>query len=252
MRSLAAPCVALASLFLAGLAHAQTPASAAPEPASSGAAPSVGTTLAPGEVALPDGPVVSPAEPDQPVLEPIPNARDLLTGHFELGAALGAKWPFGSFNSVETQRSVLGPALALNLDLGVGLSRNVVLGVWGELGDYSAPPDCPACASKSFAGGPFLAYHVVQGTRFDPWGSLAIGLRQTNIDNTGSGGHSSEHFLGAEFLRLGLGGNWYASSNVALGPYFELDMGADSAFSFYRLYTDIGTGLRVTLDFPGK
>ncbi len=252
MRSLAAPCVALAGFFLAELAHAEAPASAAPESAPSATTPGTATPPAPGTIAMPDGPVLSPAEPDQPVLEPIPNARDLLAGHFELGAALGAKWPFGSFNSIETQRSVLGPALALNLDLGVGLSRSVVLGVWGELGEYSSPPDCPACASKSFAGGPFLAYHVVQGTRFDPWGSLAVGVRQTNIDNTGSIGHSSQHFLGAEFLRLTLGGNWYASSNVAIGPYFELDMGSDSSFSFYRLYTDIGTGLRFTLDFPGK
>jgi hypothetical protein len=186
---------------------------------------------------------------DEPVLEPIPNARDLLGGHVVLAGALGAKWPFGSLNDQQTQRSELGPGLALNLDLGVGLSRTVVLGVWGEFDDYSAPPLCAACSAKSFAGGPFLRYHAVQGARFDPWAAFGVGVRQTNIDN---GGQSSEHFFGAELLRLSLGADWYATSNIAIGPYVELDMGSYGRFDLGTLHTDLGTGLRLTLDFPGK
>jgi hypothetical protein len=240
MRSFAAPCATLAGFLLAGLAHAETPASAPPAPASSASASAPVT---------PGGPVVTPAEPDQPVLEPIPNAHDLLGGHVMLGAALGAKWPFGSLNDSQTQRSELGPGLALNLDLGVGISRTVVLGIWGEFDDYSAPPLCPECSAKSFAGGPFLRYHPVQGARFDPWGAIGVGLRQTNIDN---GARHTEHFFGAELLRLTLGADWYASSNVAIGPYVELNMGAYGPLSLDTLHTDLGTGLRLTLDFPGK
>jgi len=238
MRSPAVPCSALACLFFAGLAHAEAPASPVPAPAAASTTP-----------AAAEGPVVSPADVDEPVLEPIPNARDLLGGHVIFAGALGAKWPFGSLNDRQTQRSELGPGLALNLDLGVGLSRNVVLGVWGEFDDYSAPPLCPACSAKSFAGGPFLRYHAVQGARFDPWASLGVGVRQTNIDN---GGQTSAHFFGAELLRLGLGADWYATSNVAIGPYVELDMGSYRRFDWGTLHTDLGTGLRLTLDFPGK
>jgi hypothetical protein len=193
--------------------------------------------------------VVVPGDVDQPVLEPIPSARDLLGGHVVLGAAFGAKWPFGSLNDRQTQRSELGPGWALNLDLGVGLSRNVAFGAWGELDTFSAPPLCPVCSAKSFAGGPFLRFHPVQGARFDPWGALAVGVRQTKIDN---GGGSTERFFGAELLRLSLGGDWYASSNVAFGPYVELNMGTYGAFKLNTLHTDLGTGLRLTLDFPGK
>lgn len=238
MRSSAVPCCALACLFFAGLARAQAPASPPPAPAASSAAP-----------ATPEGPVVSPADVDEPVLEPIPSARDLLGGHVILAGALGAKWPFGSLNDQQTQRSELGPGLGLNLDLGVGLSRNVVLGAWGEFDTYSAPPRCAACSAKSFAGGPFLRYHAVQGARFDPWASLGVGVRQTNIDN---GGKSSEHFFGAELLRLSLGADWYATSNIAVGPYVELDMGSYGRFDLGTLHTDLGTGLRLTLDFPGE
>jgi hypothetical protein len=245
MRSFAVPCAALAGSFLATLAHAEAPASDA-APVTSASAPAAATPPAP---AAPSAMVIVPGDSDQPILEPIPSARDLLGGHFVLGAAVGAKWPFGSFNDTQTQRSQLGPGLALNLDLGVGLSRSVVLGAWGEFDDYSAPPQCSVCSGKSFAGGPFLRYHAVQGARFDPWAAFAIGLRQTNIDN---GGSLSEHYFGPELLRLTAGGDWYASSNFAFGPYVELNMGTYGKFASGTLHTDLGTGLRLVLDFPGK
>ena len=190
--------------------------------------------------------VVVPADPDQPVLEPIPDASDLLRGHLVLGAALGAKWPFGSLNDTSTQRSVLGPGLALNLDLGIGVGRNLLLGAWGEFDSFSAPPRCSVCSAKSFAGGPLLRYHPVQGARFDPWGVLAMGARQTDVDN-GSG--KTHRYSGIEFLRLVLGTDWYASSKFALGPYVELNFGT---YSDGTIHTDLGTGLRFTLDFQGK
>lgn len=190
--------------------------------------------------------MVVPGDVDQPLLEPIPSARDLRGGHLEFGAAIGAKWPFGSLNDSQTQRSELGPGLALNLDLGVGLSRNLVLGAWGEFDAFSAPPLCSVCSATSFAGGPFLRYHPVQGTRLDPWGTVAVGVRQTNIDN---GGREAEHYFGVELLRLSLGGDWYASSNFALGPYIELNLGT---YAGGTVHTDLGAGLRLTLDFPGK
>jgi hypothetical protein len=261
-------------LFLAELAGAQTPDSAAPEtdtphaataPASSATpAPAAGSPAAP---AL----VIVPGEPDQPLLEPIPSAHDTLGGHFVLGASVGAKWAFGSLSDGTDQDQALGAGLALNLDLGVGLSRNVVLGVWGEFDDYSSPAataNCAACSAKSFAGGPFLRYHIVQGTRFDPWGALAIGVRQTTIDNdnvsittaanaTPQGSAATTHFIGPDWLRLSLGGDWYPLANLGIGPYVEFDIGAYNKHPHSNtvdttIHTGLGTGLRLTLDFPGK
>ncbi|HEX3776691.1 MAG TPA: hypothetical protein VHV51_19600 [Polyangiaceae bacterium] len=151
MRFLAASCAALASLLLAEFAHADEPKSSTPAPVTSGTAPATSATAAePGE------PVVVPGD-SEPTFEPIPDAKDLLGGHFVLGAGLGAKWTFGALNGEQSQHSEIGrPGLALNLDLGAGITRSVALGVWGEFDDYSAPPECSICSSKSFAGGPFL------------------------------------------------------------------------------------------------
>jgi hypothetical protein len=237
MRFLAAPCVALASLLLTEFAHAD-----AANPNPTPPAPSAST-------ATPAEPVITPGDSELK-FEPIPDAEDRLGGHFVLGAAVGPKWTFGALNGDQSQHSQLGrPGLALNLDLGAGITRSVALGVWGEFDDYGAPPECSLCSSKSFAGGPFLRYHVVQGTRFDPWGMFGIGVRQTNIQN---GGRSDEHFFGAELLRLSFGADWYATSNIAIGPYFQLAMGTYGPLYIDRLHTDVGTGLRLVLDFPGK
>ena len=235
MRIPAALSACLAGLFLAPLAAAQSPDSAAPstpaEPAGSAAPAAAPGTSKP---ALD----IVPAEPDEPALEPIPSAHDTLGGHFELGAGAGVKWPFGSHSGA------LGAGLGLNLDLGYGISRNVVLGVWGEFDTYSTVSGCGSCSGRSFAGGPLVRYHIVQGTRFDPWGELAVGVRSTTVDVRGD----SKTHTGPDFLKLTLGGDWYPTSNVGFGPYVTFDIGTYGSSS----HSGLGTGLRLVLDLPGK
>ena len=251
MRTPAALSATLAWLFLAQVASAQTTASAAPEPGAAEAPAPVAVAPAPAAPtpALADPKlVVVPAEPDQPPLEPIPNAHDTLGGHFVLGASLGAKWPFGSLEDGKKQSTHLGTGLGLNLDLGVGLGRSLVLGVWGEYDSHRAPSSsCTECSSgRSFAAGPFLRYHIVQGTRFDPWGQLAVGVRYTHTQPPTS--DASANYFGPEILKLALGGDWYPTSNVGFGPYVTFDFGTFDS----TVHSGFGTGLRLVLDFPGK
>jgi hypothetical protein len=281
MRTPVALRVALGLVLSAQLAGAETPASAPTEPSAAPApkaapppaAPAAGTATtdtaspgtaapnAPDTAAAPDAattpgtptpgadgsePVVVPAESDQFALEPIPSARDTLGGHFVLGASAGAKWLFGSLEEGQKANDILGTALALNLDLGYGLSRNVVIGLWGELDNHSKPSGCPTCeGGKSFAGGPFIRYHLVQGTRFDPWGALALGVRSTNTDTS----IGSKDYVGVDLLKLTLGGDWYPTSNVGFGPYVTFDWGT---YGSGGGHTGLGTGLRLVLDLPGK
>ena len=258
MRFSAALGAASASLFLAALASAEpvdgaataADPAASPAPASSSAVPAPAAATAPAPAV-----VIVPNDPEQPLLEPIPRAHDTLGHHFVIGGAVGAKWGFGSLSDGSKQSQTLGTGLALNLDLGFGLSRNIVLGAWGEFDDYSSPSACPQCSTTSFAGGPFLRYHIVQGTRFDPWGAIAVGVRQTKVDP--GAGSSKSSFFGPDWLRLTLGGDWYPLANLGIGPYVEFDIGAynqhpSSSTVDTTLHTGLGTGLRVVLDFPGK
>lgn len=250
MRTPAALSATLAWLALTPLASAQTPAhsdtqpSSAPEPShatatTETASPAVAADATTATKPASPGLVITPAEPDQPLFEAIPNARDTLGGHFVIGASAGVKWPFGSHSSA------LGTGYGLNLDLGFGLGRSVVLGAWGEFDAYAGASGCSACSGKSFAGGPFLRYHLVQGTRFDPWGSLAVGVRQTSVDN----GVSTAHYFGPELLKLSLGGDWYPTSNIGFGPYVTIDVGS---YNESTAHAGLGAGLRLIVDLPGK
>ena len=261
MRTPVALCVTLGLVFLAQFASAETPASTSPEP-SVPPAPSAAPAPAPASAASASatatatpaatpaaseaGPVVVPAEPDQPALEPIPSAHDTLGGHFVIGAAAGAKWQFGSLEQDRKLNDFLGTALALNLDLGFGLTRNIVLGVWGEFDEHGTPSGCRLCnGGTSFAGGPFIRYHLVQGTRFDPWGQFALGLRSTTVDTD----LGSKDYFGVDIMKLTLGGDWYPTSNFGFGPYFTFDWGT---YGSSGGHTGVATGLRLVLDLPGK
>ena len=258
MRTSVALRVASGLVFLAQFASAETPASAPPQPS---AAPAPGTAPAPAPASAEPGaaaadptatedagPVVVPADNQQPPLEPIPSAHDTLGGHFVVGASVGAKWQYGSIDQGMKLNDYLGAALALNLDVGYGVSRNVVLGVWGNFDDHSKPNGCPldlCTGGKSFAGGPFIRYHLVQGTRFDPWGMFSLGVRSTTVDSK----IGSKDYFGVDILKLTVGGDWYPTSNVGFGPYFTFDWGT---YGSDGGHTGISTGVRLVLDLPGK
>jgi hypothetical protein len=256
MRTPVALCAALGLVFLAQLASAEPPAGRPPEPSAPSRAPTPAPVPPPapgstpaviealGKPADDAGPVVVPADDAAPPLEPIPNAHDTLGGHFVLGAGLGPRWPFGDLESGKNQQEFMGAALAVNLDLGFGLSRNVVVGAWGEFDNHYAPSGCKACSAKSFAGGPFVRYHLVQGTRFDPWGSFGVGVRSTKVDN----GPGTDDNFGFDFMRITLGGDWYPTSNIGIGPYFMFDAGTYGS----QVHTGLSTGLRLVFDLPGK
>lgn len=274
MRTSVALCAALGLVFSARFASAEAPASAHPEqkaapapaaatapapgtapapatPAAPPATPAAADTAAPGAASAPAtpaddaGPVVVPADDAPPPLEPIPNAHDTLGGHFILGASLGARWPFGDLEQGRAQQEFMGAALAVNLDAGFGVSRNVVIGAWGEFDNHYSPSGCKPCSAKSYAGGPFIRYHLVQGTRFDPWGAFALGVRSTNVDTRND---TTDHYFGVDFLRLTLGGDWYPTSNIGLGPYFSFDAGTYGK----QVHTGLSTGMRLVFDLPGK
>jgi hypothetical protein len=166
------------------------------------------------------------------------------------GAALAV--PLGSFADGLGQTDVVGLGPAFSLEAAVGVSRTVAIGLWGQLASFGGSDDCSDCSAQSFAGGAFVRYHLVQGVRFDPWMSAGVGFRSTSLD----GPTGEQSYSGVEWLRLAVGGDWYAFSLLGLGPFLELDMGVynsrpddgrDAAAHFQLLF-----GARITLDVPGK
>jgi hypothetical protein len=83
--------------------------------------------------------------------------------------------------------------------------------------------------------------------------SAGVGYRSTTIDSR-TGGDLG--YSGIEFLRLQVGGEWYPLRSLGFGPFFEFDSGVygkrPAAASDSAVYFQLQTGLRLTVDFPGR
>jgi hypothetical protein len=221
--------------------------------------------------ASPSAPGVHVVDDAEPPLPLVPRAKDLLRGHLLVGASVGPAWSLGKLGSNVAAVRGLGTGLALQADVGVGLSRSVVLGVWGNFARYSDGDTCDTvlinpehpeqdCSSYSFAVGPFVRYHLSQGLRFDPWILVGAGYRKVSFDQTTLQlpeiATETQTYSGLTWLRLELGADYYVWSGLGLGPY-----GALSLSSYARrpesagdpaVNTELSFGVRLLLDLPGR
>src|SRR6266850_7833438 len=104
--------------------------------------------------------VVDDAEPKPPL---VARSRDLLGSHLLVGAAVGPAWSLGRLGSSVPASRGLGTGLGFRADAGFGVSRSVVLGLWGSYAGYTDGQHCSSCSGKAFALGPFVRYHLSQG-----------------------------------------------------------------------------------------
>jgi hypothetical protein len=208
------------------------------------------------------GPPLGPppgAEPDEELEEPelpmTPPAIDGLGGHFLLGAGAAYQKPFGKFGSGMRQSSQVDGGLSITVDAGFGVSRQIVIGAWGQWFRLPEGSECEECSATGLAGGPLVRFHLVQGLRFDPWLSFAVGYRDLQLEN-GDNGSEVLKFKGVDWARLQVGGDWYPAANFGFGPFLELVSGGyfdrPEAAGSLRTYWQWSAGMRLTFDVPGK
>jgi len=243
-------------LFSAGPALAQSPvqrfAQTSPESATSdGPVPGANDPSHPA-TPNPDG-AAAIAKPDQePQLQIRVAApdRDQLSSHLRIGAAATYGTFSGRFLTDNPIGERLGGSPLVTIDFGFGVSRQLEVAISGDYSSAASGSNCDYCAASSWAIGPMLRYHLVEGTRFDPWMALGVAFRRNSWDYGATRSVDS-----IEFVRLNVGGDWYATSNVAVGPV--LGLGLDTALSepagaHRALFALYYAGLRLTLDLQGK
>lgn len=194
---------------------------------------------------------VTRPEEDQPLpIRPASPDRDQLTGHFRLAITAA----FGNFTGNFLENSGIGTRLGGSplgtVEIGLGATRHLELGLTGDYSQALAGASCADCEATSWSVGPMLRYHLVQGTRFSPWLALGAAYRQNSLI-----GFSSEAVKSVDFLKLQLGGDWYATSNVGLGPVLGLGLSTSiSAPSGDEtdLYALMYGGIRLLFDVPGR
>ncbi|HEU5072762.1 MAG TPA: hypothetical protein VFU02_01285 [Polyangiaceae bacterium] len=189
---------------------------------------------------------------EEPELPMTPPATDGLSGHFLLGAGAAYQKPLGKFGSGMRQSSQVDGGLSVTVDAGFGVSRQVVIGAWGQWFSLPEGSECDECSATGFAGGPFVRFHLVQGLRFDPWLSFAVGYRDLRLDD----GTEELKFKGIDWARLQVGGDWYPARNLGFGPFLELVSGGyfdrPEVAGDLRTYWQWSAGMRLVFDVPGK
>jgi hypothetical protein len=254
---------AAAVLAWSGQALAESPAPAAgTSPAPSAAIDTTQNRLDP------RSPGMHVVEDIQPLPPLVPRSKDLVAGHLLVGASAGSTWSFGHLSSEVKARDAVGVGFGAQADVGIGVSRTFVLGLWGSYARYSDGHECNSCTGDAYAVGPFVRYQLTQGLRFVPWILGGIGYRHFSVDSHGGGdqdassnsvnellGDHSE-ISGISWLRMEIGGDYYAFSGFGFGPYGGL------ALSTYwdrpekaggaAVSTELTIGLRFLLDVPGR
>jgi hypothetical protein len=183
--------------------------------------------------------------------EPIAAASDTLAGHLLLSAGPLLSVPFARLDEQTAFSEAAGVGLGVAGKLGIGVSRGLSLGGFAEYTAFGHPSDCDTCKATALAFGPFVRYHLVQGVRFDPQIALGVGYR--TLDATTR--DRKYKYTGIDWLKLELGGAWYALSQVGFGPYAELSLGTFTKRPENRdatVYGSFSIGLRVILDAQGK
>lgn len=267
------------SAWLLGLsltALATRAASAQPHPADAPAAPaasdgtSTGAVEPESEAPSPPSPAASEPHPAQePATEAAPSEKpplssddtvDTLGGHLSASPSAAIALPFGELAEGTSQTALLGMGSTFGLELGYGVSRAVVIGLWGTYSHFGGGDDCASCSADAISAGPFIRYHLVQGLRFDPWLEAGLGFRRLAVETPAPAGvpasASSSTWAGIEWLRLAVGGDWYALSQFGFGPFLGLDVasfssrptGSGAAAAAWQFTS----GVRLTLDLPGK
>lgn len=195
----------------------------------------------------PPGGTETTATPEVDGIESLPPPRDTLGGHVQVAATALLAVPFASIDSDTNFGDRAAAGFGAGADLGLGVSRSVAVGVYGQYLAYGEPDACTTCDPSTLGFGAFVRYHLVQGVRFDPWASIGAGYRTFDTGET--------RYSGIEWLRLSVGGDWYALSQVGFGPFLELNFGSfldTPAGTDPAVYATFAAGIRVALDFPGK
>lgn len=193
------------------------------------------------------------AAPSEPAPVPaVPFESDEVGGHVQVGISAGYAAPFGKLSKEQAHTDRAGGGGSFGLSLNYGLDRFVTLGAYGQYSLFWDSKNCPDCSAAEWGAGLAVGYHLVQGLRIDPWISYGLGWRSLRAEDGGE----RTSYGALEWMRLGMGTNWFLTSGVALGPFAQFSAattvvvpGGETAGA-----TDMRFlfGLRLGLDFPGR
>ena len=205
-------------------------------------------------------------EPAETTDEAAPIAISQHEGHFKLGLSTGfLALPYGRLGSGLSLGDVARTGFGFGGDLAFGVGYSVELGVYGDWSRLGKPNDCDACDVSASSFGIFAKAYLVQGLRVAPWVSYGVGTRLYNVKGLSDVSATTQQgtYISLEWLRLGLGIDWFATQNFGVGGFLNLSAAqVIGRPSNYVPSSDLSrkngaegrflSGVRIFFDLPGQ
>ncbi len=176
---------------------------------------------------------------------------DTLKGHVLPYAGLGYAVGFGHIDSLTPARGTLSSGPEIALGFGYGLTRNVDVGIGATFTPVDGGSDCSNCSAKSVNSIAYVGYHLVQGTKFDPWVRFGIGISTLHLTTP----ISNFNYVGMSWANAIVGGDWFATRQIGIGPVLALafqSFVAHPTGHSTSIVEQLTIGFRVTIDANGR
>jgi hypothetical protein len=178
-------------------------------------------------------------------------ADDTISRHFIISIGAGYAPAFGHLDSQTSLSNRVSGGGGYFLDVGYGVTRYVELELHSAFSIYGSATECPSCDGKSFDEVASLRYHLVQGVKFDPWLRTGLGVSTFQLHEL----QHSQTYVGLRWFELSIGGDWYFTRNLGVGPliglslssYLDHPAGAKASVSGTGFF-----GINVSFDSSGK
>jgi hypothetical protein len=180
------------------------------------------------------------------------SAPDTLGGHVRVAVLAQVSFPAGNIAIDVPTTYGVSTNFQGGLDVAYGVSRLLTVGVAGDFQVGGSTTACPSCKSDGIGGSILVRHHLTQGLRFDPWLAFGVGLRSISVRTPAE----TSSYLNLEWLRLQVGGDFFATPNLGFGPLFDFALSssvqADGPEEPGSVGVRVGFGLRAVFDVPGR
>jgi outer membrane protein len=162
-------------------------------------------------------------------------------GRFVIGLRLGYALPMGDAIKGGPVSDYVSGVLPIWLDLGYMVTRNIMVGLYGQYGfgftkskfkDSFGVPSAASTSASDIRFGAQAQYHLMPGQSMNPWFGLGFGYELGSVTASLSGHEMTVSARGFEYVNFQGGLDFRVTSFLGIGPFLSLSLGE---FDSYKI-----------------
>ena len=181
---------------------------------------------------------LAPAAAPEPAVAPKPASDAAPTsdagGRFVIGLRLGFALPIGDAVKDNPLGDYVSGVIPIWLDLGYMVTRNIMVGVYGQYGfgltkskfkDDFGIPSAASTSASDIRFGAQAQYHLKPGESMNPWFGLGFGYEIGSATASLAGHEMTVSGRGFEYVNFQGGLDFKVNSLMGIGPFLSFSLG---------------------------